>query len=60
VTIPDVHTVICFGRCKTVEYEPQLRASARVTAIPTQVAAHPLLDAVIGGTASGRVYVWRG
>ena len=38
----------------------RLAASARVTAVPTQVAAHPFADAVIGGTASGRVYVWRG
>lgn len=29
-----------------------------LTAVPTQVAAHPSLPAVVGGTASGRVYMW--
>jgi len=44
---------ISIARARLVESE-------RLTAVPTQVAAHPYLDAVIGGTASGRVLVWRG
>ena len=30
-----------------------------LTAVPTQTAAHPTLSALVGGTASGRCYLWR-
>jgi hypothetical protein len=34
--------------------------SELLTAVPTQVAAHPspLISAMAGGTASGRLYLW--
>jgi len=33
-------------------------AGELLTAVPTQVAAHASVRAVVGGTASGRVYMW--
>jgi hypothetical protein len=35
-------------------------SSELLTAVPTQVAAHPspLVNAMVGGTASGRLYLW--
>lgn len=35
-------------------------SSELLTAVPTQCAAHPspLVNAMVGGTASGRLYLW--
>jgi hypothetical protein len=49
-------------RCYDAKSGAVLRdfSSELLTAVPTQVAAHPspLISAMAGGTASGRLYLW--
>lgn len=39
--------------------EKQLPFSPLLSAVPTQIAAHPSLDVIAGGTASGRCYLFQ-